>query len=126
MKYQFRILEDLYSICKLSSDSAIPDWINKNRFYSVTKTDDELSILCAQQSIPTEIEYEKDWKILKIDSKLDFSIVGVIAQISKLLAENNISIFVISTFDTDYICIKEKDLLKSIEILKQAGNIFLN
>lgn len=126
MKYQFKILEDLYSICKLPPNDDIPDWMNINKFYSVTKTDEELSILCVQQNIPNDIECEKDWKVLKINSKLDFSLVGVISQISKLLAENSISIFVISTFDTDYICIKEKDLLKSIEILKQAGNIFLN
>lgn len=126
MNYQFKILNDLYSVCKLNPNSNIPIWINKNEFYSITKTEDELSILCSQKDIPEEIQCEKDWKILKIDSKLDFSMVGVISQISKLLAENNISIFVISTFDTDYICIKEKDLLKSVEILKQAGNIFLN
>lgn len=125
MNYKFKIINDLYSVCKLNPNSNIPSWVNTNEFYSITKTEDELSILCVQQNIPNNIECEKNWKVLKINSKLDFSLVGVISQISKLLAENSISIFVISTFDTDYICIKEKDLAKAVEILKQAGNIFL-
>lgn len=126
MNYHFKILKDLYSVCKLTPDSDIPHWVNKNEFYSVTKTDEEFSILCLQNDVPANIKCELNWKILKIDSKLDFSMVGVIAQISKSLAENNISIFVISTFDTDYICVKEKDLAQTINILKKAGNVFFD
>lgn len=119
MNYQLKILNDLYAICRLNSDDDIPEWINKKAFYSITKTSEELSILCLQENIPAEIKCEKDWKILKIDSKLDFSIVGVISELSKILAQNNISIFVISTFDTDYICVKEKDLCLTTEVLEK-------
>lgn len=122
MSYQFKILKELYSVCRLDFDAEIPPWDVKSGFYSITRTDDELSILCPQENVPPNVKCEGGWKILKIDSILDFSMVGVISQISTLLAQNSISIFVISTFDTDYICVKEENLDETIKLLEKAGN----
>lgn len=103
----------------------MPNWVDQSKFYSITKTNDELSILCVQENIPSDVKCEKNWKIIQIDSILDFSTVGVISEISMLLAANDISIFVISTFNTDYICIKEDTFEKTLHILKNAGNNIL-
>lgn len=125
MNYKFKRLKGIYSVCKLNNCAEIPDWIDKNNYYSITKTEDELSIICIQDNIPTEIQCEKDWEILKIDSVLDFSMVGVISEISSLLSGNNISIFVVSTFNTDYILVKKADFNKAVKILEENGNTFI-
>lgn len=123
MPYKFKSLKELYAVCRLDSEAKIPHWAVKSGFNSITRTNDELSILCVQDNVPSDVKCERDWKILKIDSKLDFSMIGVISQISTLLAQNDISIFVVSTFDTDYICIKEENFNKTVKILKKAGNV---
>lgn len=125
MQYKLKILKEIYTICYLDKENNIPDWVNRSKFYSITKTNDELSILCVQEDIPFDVKCEKNWKIIQIDSILDFSMVGVISELSALLAKNNISIFVVSTFSTDYICIKEDVLEKTIQILKNAGNTII-
>lgn len=122
MQYKFRILEGIYTICSLEKESDVPLWVNKSRFYSITKTNDELSIFCIQENIPSGVKCENNWKILQIDSVLDLSMVGVTAEISTLLAKNNINLFAVSTFNTDYICVKEHNLEKTIEVFKKAGN----
>ena len=122
---KFRVLKGLYSVCRLNNDAEISDWINKSEFYSITQTDCELSIVCFQENIPSAVKFEKDWKIITIDGKLDFSLIGIISKISSLLAENGISIFVISTFDTDYFMVKQENFDKTIELLKAIGNFMM-
>ena len=122
---KFRVLKGLYSVCRLNNDAEISDWINKSEFYLITQTDCELSIVCFQENIPSAVKFEKDWKIITIDGKLDFSLIGIISKISSLLAENGISIFVISTFDTDYFMVKQENFDKTIELLKAIGNFMM-
>jgi len=122
---KFKVLNGLYSVCRLKKEDKIPDWINKSEFYSITQTNNELSIVCYQENVPVSVKSEKDWKIITIDEKLDFSLIGIISRISTLLAENKISIFVISTFDTDYILIKQENFEKTIKLLKTIGNVKL-
>jgi len=107
-----------YSICKFQTDSILPDWIYQSDFYSITRTSDELSVVTGQNNIASDdIPCSREWRILKVIGPLDFSLVGVIADISVILKDNDISIFTVSTYDTDYIMVKEKDLRKSIEAL---------
>lgn len=122
---KFRVLQDFYSVCKLNKRDKIPDWIDKSKFYSITETEDELSIVCYQENVPLYVKSEKNWKIITVDEKLDFSLIGIISKISILLAENGISIFVISTFDTDYFMVKQKNFDKTVELLKAIGNVKL-
>jgi hypothetical protein len=112
-----KLLEYTFCVMRLDKDAIIPEWINKDYFYSITRTDDEFSIVCLQDSVPLDIKGEKDWKILKIMGILDFSLIGILASISTLLAENKISIFVISTFDTDYILVKNDKIEAAVSIL---------
>jgi hypothetical protein len=117
-KLKMKLLKDKYGVCRLDKISLIPSWGIEGEFYSITRTEDELSIVCAQKSIPDNVQYEKDWKVLKVEGPLDFSLVGILASISSLMAEKSISIFAISTYDTDYILVKDKDLNKAIESLR--------
>ena len=112
-----RLLEDRFCVCKLNKDETIPEWAYKGQFYSITRTQDELSIVCEQTNTPSGIQCEKDWTILKIEGVLDFSLVGILSAISTILAENKISIFAISTFDTDYILIKYVDVETAVRVL---------
>lgn len=117
-KLTLKLLKDKYSVCRLNKNDEIPKWIFQEEFFSITKTDEELSVVCLQDKIKENIKCEKDWRILKIEGPLDFSLIGILSKISTLMANNDISIFAISTYDTDYILIKEESINKAIEVLE--------
>lgn len=112
-----KLLNDFLSVCRLDKGQDIPSWAYEGEFFSITKTDDELSIVCSQEHVPDDMVSETDWRALKVLGPLDFSLIGILAAISKVLAESGISIFVISTYDTDYILLKEKQLLAGMNAL---------
>lgn len=117
-KLTLKLLKDTCGICRLEKDSQIPSWAFDGEFYSITKTDDELSIVCLEKNIPSDVKYESGWKVFKIQGSLDFSLIGILSKISGLMAENNISIFAVSTYDTDYILIKEEKLENAVKVLE--------
>ena len=92
-----KLLKETFAVCRLNKNEVIPDWINTSDFYSITKTEDELSIVCSQESVPKDIKHEDDFKALKIEGPLDFSLIGILSKISTILAKSKISIFAIST-----------------------------
>ena len=112
-----KLLKEKYGVCRLDKNELIPKWAQNSDFFSITKTCDELSIVCSEDDIPIVIKCEKDWRILKIEGPLDFSLIGILASISTILAQNEISVFAISTYDTDYILVKNKDLSNAIQSL---------
>lgn len=116
-KLILKLLKNKYSVCRLNKYDEIPKWIFNEEFFSITKTEDELSIVCLQDKIKDDVLCERNWKVLKIEGPLDFSLIGILSKISTLMANNNISIFAISTYDTDYILIKEESIDKAIELL---------
>jgi hypothetical protein len=116
-----KLLEERFGVCRLNVDELIPEWAKNNDFYSITKTADELSIVCSQINIPSDLKCETDWRILKVVGPLDFSLIGILSSISTILAHNKISIFAISTFDTDYILVKDKDIENAINALLNAN-----
>lgn len=122
MELNLKILKDKYVIYRLETYSDIPDWIKDSDFYSITKTKDEISVISKQHDLTTEIpEANKDWRIMKIQGPLDLTLVGIQAEISGILKENNIPIFTISTYDTDYIFVKIHDINKAADSLKANG-----
>ena len=112
-----KLMKGLYGVCRLNRDEAIPEWVFQGSFYSVTKTLNELSVVCSQDNIPDEIKCEKDWRILRVEGPLDFSLIGILSSISTTLANKGISIFAISTYDTDYILVKDKKVDMAIDAL---------
>jgi len=112
-----KLLKERYGVCRLDKTELIPEWSKNSDFFAITRTADELSVVCSQDNIPNDIKCEKDWRILKIQGPLDFSLIGILASISTILAQKGISIFAISTYDTDYILVKNKDIDNAIESL---------
>lgn len=89
--------------------------------WSVTRTQDELSVICTTAQVPDDIQAEHGWRIWRVAGTLDFSLIGIIAKISAVLAKVEISIFVLSTYDTDYIMVKEAQLDDTKLALSNAG-----
>jgi uncharacterized protein len=119
------ILPGSFAICRLSPDNEVPNWVRENKtLLSVTYTEDELSIVCQSSLVPSHIRAEMGWVAIKVEGPLDFSLTGVLAALSGPLAAGGVSIFALSTFDTDYILVKEQDISHSKRILERKGHIF--
>jgi len=124
-KLTLSVLKETLAICKFDAQSDIPSWLSiiNCRFLSLTKTDEELSIVCEQSIIPEPLESTlsivKDWWALKVEGPLDFSLTGILSMLLQPLAEQKISIFALSTYDTDYILVKENDLTRAVETLQK-------
>jgi hypothetical protein len=119
----FSLLPETFSICRLPHGSAIPLWALIHSFFSITQTNEELSIVCPDAATPTSgIQAERNFRCLRVQNPLDFATTGVLASILEPLAQAQISIFSISTYDTDYVLVKEANLQGAIEILTQAGH----
>ena len=117
------VLAKKYSVYKFKIESALPEWIYSSDFYSITRTKDELSVVAIQNDpISEDIICSKDWRIIKIAGPLDFSLIGVIADITNIFKEEKIPILTISTHDTDYILVKQKDLNIGIKALSDKGH----
>ena len=118
------MLSETFTIHKLSPDLSIPEEILKSNYYSVTKTDNELSVVCSELIEVKSLQSSKGWKCIKVKGPLDFNLTGIFAGISDILAQANISIFAISTFDTDYILVRSKDLSSTRNKLRKADYKF--
>jgi uncharacterized protein len=117
-KFTLSILPEKLAICHFSEKAPVPQWLEKADFSSVTRTKDELSAVCSQEIIPGGVLCEKDWRAFKLESIADgLYSAGIIVFLAKPLAEADISIFNISTFQTNYILVEEKNLEKAKEIL---------
>ena len=121
MKFSIELLPESYAICRLDPTAAIPTW-TRGGLVSITRTPDELSIVCQQTDIPDGVQAEREWCCFRIAGKLDFSLVGVIATLTQVLAATGISVFVMSTYDTDYFLVRQLDLLRAVETLEEAGH----
>jgi hypothetical protein len=116
------ILVDTFAICRLGKDTAIPDWALTSPFVSITRTSDELSIVCPQSNVPDGIKCERGWRCLKVEGTLDFALTGILVSLATPLAQAGIGIFVLSTYDTDYLMVKEIHLQQAVLVLSQAGH----
>ena len=94
----------------------------KKDFFFVGKTDDEISLVCATEDAPSNtVEREDGWKAFRIQGVLDFSLIGILSKISTILADNQIGIFAVSTYNTDYILVKEQNFERALAALAAAG-----
>lgn len=112
-------IEHDFSICKLN-DISLVDF--SDEFCFVGKTDEELSLVCTTSHIPSNtLQREDGWKAFRVQGELEFSLVGILSAISTLLSENGISIFAVSTYNTDYILTKTENFSRAVKILEEAG-----
>jgi GrpB-like predicted nucleotidyltransferase (UPF0157 family) len=116
------VVDGTYAVCRLEPDAPIPAWATADDLVSITRTGDELSIVCRQDAVPEGIPRERGWRCLRVAGTLPFSAVGVLASLTAPLAEAGISVFVVSTFDTDYLLVKAEDLPKTVGVLWQQGH----
>ena len=122
-KLDLVILKKKLAICQLSPNDHIPDPSTLGDFWSITKTDEEISIIIPENLIPHDnCKSEKGWRAIKIIGPLYFSLVGIIASLSTVLAKVGISIFAFSTYNTDYILVKEKNLEQAKKVLEESGH----
>jgi len=121
------LLKETFGVCRLDPNQTLPHWAleNKQTLLSITYSDEELSIVCPLSSIPESIQCEKAWNAIKIIGPLDCGLTGILSSLTVPLAENGISIFAISTYDTDYILIKEKDIITAKLILELNQHSFV-
>lgn len=124
MKLQLTILENLYAIHRFPSNHEIPNQVYESEFYSISKSDEELSVVCSSSIQLNSEKSELDWACIKVVGPLDFSLTGILAELSAVLAKAEISIFAISTFDTDYILVKSVKLPIAKKALLESGCIF--
>lgn len=112
------------SVCKLNSNT---DFNFNLDFCFYAKTDDEISLVCKTQDVPSDAVVRDDgWCGFYFDETLDFSLIGVLAKISAVLSENNIGIFAVSTYNTDYILVKSENFDKAVSVLKSNGYTFVD
>jgi hypothetical protein len=122
-KLQLRLLDDHLAVCKLDPEGEVPLWAAKGVFSSITRTHDEISVVCSEAFVPADVRSEKGWRCFRVAGSMDFSVVGVLASMTAPLAEAQIGILAISTFDTDYLLVKEADLDGAIEALAAHGHV---
>jgi hypothetical protein len=122
-RLKLTLLPDLLAVCRLDGGSAIPEWATSGAFFSVTGSPDELSIVCPEEGVPRESKAERGWRGLRVEGPLDFSLTGVLASLASPLAERGISIFAVSTYDTDYLLVRSEQLESTRETLRKAGHV---
>lgn len=120
---EIKRIEYSFSVCKLEEISAVD---LSSEFCFIGKTDEEISLVCPTEYVPKRVVKRDDgWRAFRIQGVLDFSLVGILSKIAGLLADSEISIFAVSTFNTDYVLTKEADYTRALSLLERAGYIIV-
>jgi len=119
-------IADSFAVCRLSPEADIPSWALMDRsFVSITYTAEELSIVCPLAYVPAGVPAERHWVALKVEGPLDLELTGVLSSLAAPLAAAGLSVFAISTFDTDYLLVKEQQMAQARQVLETAGHRFV-
>lgn len=122
MGLNLKVLPGAFAVCRLPAGKTLPPWALSGPFSSVTQTQEELSVVCLESAVPVGVRSEGGWRGLQVVGPLDFALTGILCSLAAPLAEAGISIFAISTFDTDYLLVKAVDLAAAVDALRQAGH----
>jgi hypothetical protein len=115
------LLPQRLAVCRLNACDSIPGWAEGGSFVSMTRTAEELSVVCEETLLPQGVLHQGGWRCLQVVGPLDFALVGVLSGIAAVLAQAGVSIFAISTYDTDYILLQAVDLTVALAALQSAG-----
>ena len=118
---RYRWLPGEFSVCRLDPTHPAPEWARGEGYSNITRTANELSVICAAQQVPPGVRAETGWRVLEVLGPLPFDVVGVLARIAGPLAEARIPILATATFDTDYVLVREIDLAAADAALLSAG-----
>lgn len=116
------MLAEPYAIVRLAPEAAVPEWATKGEFTSITRTRDELSIVCLIENVPPEVRPTQRWTCLMLQGPFAFSLTGVLLSFIEPLSSNGVPILAISTYDTDYVLIQEEFWGVTSELLREAGH----
>jgi hypothetical protein len=122
---KFRQLPGFYAIVRFAPEATIPDWATKGDFTSITRTADELSVVCSTENLPAELDPQPQWTCLKLEGPFAFSQTGILLSFIEPLSYRNVPIFAISTYDTDYVLVQEEHSRSAVEALITAGHEFI-
>lgn len=120
-RLRITILPLRLAVSRLPSDAAVPPWV-RGAFTSVTRTDAELSIVCDDSAVPDDVQAERNWRVVRVEGPIPFEVTGVAAALIAPLAEARISVFLMATYDTDYLLLKDETFLRAVEVLRAAGH----
>jgi hypothetical protein len=118
---QLRLLSEVFGVVKLMPPQAFPTWLSAASVFFVGQTEDEYSIMCPQHLIPDDVSASKDYRCLRVEGDMTLDAVGVVAGVSKPLADAGLSLFLVSTHDRDYVLVHQRDLANATEIYQKAG-----
>lgn len=121
-RLELTLLAEHFAISRLTADSPIPSWATEGPFFSVTRTGDELSVVCELSRVPVSVQSQPGWRVLKVHGPFVLSEIGVLSALASPLAETKLSLFAISTFDTDYLLVASETLAAAIAALQRAGH----
>lgn len=117
-----RVVSGNFAVCKLPTGSPIPAWVKTDDFFSLTRTTAELTVVCRQAVVPDGVVCEPSWRCLQVAGAMPFTLVGVLASLTTPIAQAGVGIFAFSTFDTDYLLIKDTDFPKALAALRAVGH----
>jgi hypothetical protein len=120
--FELSLLAETFTVCHLAPDAALPEWATQGQFFSVTRTGDELSVIAETNFVPEKLRTEVSWRALKVRGPFDFSEVGVLAALVAPLTAAGVSVFTISTFETDYLLVQLIQLREVVAGLRNAGH----
>jgi len=113
---KLHVVDGRYAVARLGANDPIPPW-PRGKFVSVTRTPDELSIVCDEDAVPADVRAERGWRCLVAEGPIPFEMTGVAAAITTALANDGISVFLVSTYDTDYVLVKEESFTRACRVL---------
>lgn len=120
---RLRLVSSPLGICRLAPLEPVPKWAVEGDWWSITRTDDELSVVAAMTSIPAPVQKTGPWRALQVQGPLEHDLVGVLAALAEPLAAAGVSIFALSTFDTDYVLVPGERLEEATTALRLAGHV---
>jgi uncharacterized protein len=124
-KVRLKRLAGNYAVCRLDAASPLPDWADGEGFVSISRSDDELSIVCRAERVPGDVRRDRSWTCYKFVGPFAFDETGIVSSVIGPLADVGIGIFVVSTFDGDHMLIKEADVARAEPILLASGHALL-
>jgi len=119
---RLELLDGSYAVVRLEAGAAPPAWAAGGPFVSITRTEAELSVVCPEQAVPPDAQAERGWRCLRVAGPLGFGMTGILASLAGPLAASGVSIFVVSTYDTDYLLLQDRDLDRGTDALSRAGH----
>ena len=121
-RLELTLLPEHFAISRLAVDAPIPDWATQGPFFSVTRTGDELSVVTEISRVPVGVQSQPGWRVFRVHGPFVLSEIGVLSALAAPLAEGRISLFAISTFDTDYLLVASETLAAAFAALERAGH----